>query len=78
MSKLTPSKKQTSLGVNGIPETLTYTAACDALKCSRAMLDRLVSAGKVRVYKIGQRHVLVNADDVRSYFAQPANYRVIA
>ncbi|MCI2185207.1 helix-turn-helix domain-containing protein [Bifidobacterium tibiigranuli] len=60
-----------------IPETLTVSETARTLRLSRTSIDRLINSGKLRVYKIGKRHVLVNAEDVRSFFSQPSNFRVI-
>lgn len=77
MANRTASTPTLNTPIAGIPETLSFSNACKALDCSRQTLYRKINAGELRVYKIGKRKILVNADDVRSFFAQPSNYRVI-
>jgi excisionase family DNA binding protein len=70
---MTKSTAQTS----EIPEVFTVSESMQKLRLSRTSIDRLIAAGKLRAYKIGRRHILVNADDVREFFTQPSNFRVL-
>jgi excisionase family DNA binding protein len=77
MRKRTSQNFEQDSAIAGIPETLTKQAVCETLGCSLQTVDRMISSGELRAYRIGKRMVRVDAASVRAFFAHPSNSRVL-
>lgn len=62
----------------GIPETFSRAESARALGCSLVTLDRMAKRGEIRTYRINDRNIRVNAEDVRAYFKEPSNRKEVA